>query len=60
MDTPAVETVASSVALDEDVDIKKTEAVKAAIKEKGDESPSSATAEPSHTSPDLSFASEVL
>lgn len=50
MDAPPPETVASSESLPEDVDIKE---------EKVEESPTPAVAQPPHTSPDLSFASEV-
>lgn len=57
MDAPPVETIVSSVTLHEDVDIKETEAD--LIEEKVEESPSPAIALPPHTSPDVSFASEV-
>lgn len=57
MDAPTVETIVSSASLDEDVDIKKTAAD--VIEEKVEESPTPPTEEPRHTSPDLSFASEV-
>lgn len=57
VDTPPVETVISSVHLHEETDVKET--ASDVIKEKVEESPSPAIAQPPHTSPDLSFASEV-
>lgn len=56
MHTP-VETVVSSVALPKDVDVKKTGVD--VTEEKLEEPPSPAVAQPRHTSPDLSFATEV-
>ncbi|XP_074532053.1 extended synaptotagmin-1 isoform X2 [Halichoeres trimaculatus] len=56
VDTPPVETIAST---HEGVDIKDT-AADVIEEEKAEESPSRAAAEPPHTSPDLSFASEGL
>ncbi|XP_022601257.1 extended synaptotagmin-1-like [Seriola dumerili] len=58
VDTPPVETLVSSVTLHDDVDVKETAAD--VIEEKVEESPSPAIAQPPHTSPDLSFASEGL
>ncbi|XP_038551560.1 extended synaptotagmin-1 [Micropterus salmoides] len=58
VDTPPVETVISSVHLHEETDVKET--ASDVIKEKVEESPSPAIAQPPHTSPDLSFASEGL
>lgn len=57
MDAPPVETITSSVTLPGDVDIKETAAE--VIEEKVEELPSPAVVQPPHTSPDLSFASEV-
>lgn len=57
MGTPPVETVVSSVALHKDADVKKTGVD--VTEEKLEEPPSPAVAQPRHTSPDLSFASEV-
>ena len=57
MDVPPVETIVSSVISHEDVDVKETAAE--VIEEKVEEPPSPAMAQPPHTSPDLSFASEV-
>lgn len=57
VDAPPVETITSSVTLPEDTDIKET--ATEVIGEKVEESPSPAVAQPPHTSPDLSFASEV-
>ncbi len=57
MDAPPVETIVSSVTSLEDVDVKETAAD--LIEEKAEESPSPAIALPPHTSPDVSFASEV-
>lgn len=57
MDTPPVETVVSSVAFNKDVDVKKT-AVDV-TEDKLEEPPAPAIVQPRHTSPDLSFASEV-
>ncbi|MEQ2165093.1 hypothetical protein GOODEAATRI_013481, partial [Goodea atripinnis] len=59
VDTPPVETIVPSVLLDEEVhDVKKT-AVD--VKEhKVEDSPSPAVTQPPHTSPDLTFASEVV
>ena len=56
VDTP-VETIASSVTLHEDVDVKETAAD--VTEEKVEEPPTPAIAQPAHTSPELSFASEV-
>uniref|UniRef100_A0A671Y793 Extended synaptotagmin 1 n=1 Tax=Sparus aurata TaxID=8175 RepID=A0A671Y793_SPAAU len=58
VDAPPVETITSSVTLPEDADIKETAAE--VIEEKVEELPSPAIAQPPHTSPDLSFASEGL
>uniref|UniRef100_A0A665X913 Extended synaptotagmin-like protein 1b n=1 Tax=Echeneis naucrates TaxID=173247 RepID=A0A665X913_ECHNA len=58
VDIPPVETVASSVTLDKDVDKKET--VADVTEEKLEDSPSPAVALPPHTSPDISFASEGL
>ncbi|XP_076612847.1 uncharacterized protein LOC143336510 [Chaetodon auriga] len=58
VDTPPVETIASSVTLPENVGVKETAAD--VIEEKVEESPSPAAAQPPHTSPDVSFASEGL
>ncbi|KAM6947937.1 extended synaptotagmin-1 [Lycodopsis pacificus] len=58
VDVPHVETIASSVTLHEDVDVKETAAV--VTEEKVEELPSPAIVQPPHTSPDLSFASEGL
>lgn len=57
MDVPPVETIASSVTLHEDVDKKEMSAD--VTEEKVEELPSPAITQPPHTSPDLSFASEV-
>ncbi|KAI9548721.1 hypothetical protein NQZ68_003255 [Dissostichus eleginoides] len=57
VDTP-VETIASSVTLHEDVDVKETAAD--VTEEKVEQPPTPAIAQPAHTSPDLSFASEGL
>ncbi|KAJ4927478.1 hypothetical protein JOQ06_015205 [Pogonophryne albipinna] len=57
VDTP-VETIVSSVTLHEDVDVKETAAD--VTEEKVEEPPTPAIAQPAHTSPDLSFASEGL
>lgn len=57
VDTPPLETVASSETLPEDVDIK--DMTTDVMEEKVEESPTPAVAQPPHTSPDLSFASEV-
>ncbi|KAI4827202.1 hypothetical protein KUCAC02_030618 [Chaenocephalus aceratus] len=54
----AVETIVSSVTLHEDVDVKETAAD--VTEEKVEEPPTPAIAQPAHTSPDLSFASEGL
>lgn len=58
MDTPPVETLVSPVTLDEAADVQEVEAH--VIEEKVDESPSPAIEKPLHTSPDISFASEVI
>ncbi|XP_017271509.1 extended synaptotagmin-1 [Kryptolebias marmoratus] len=58
VDTPPVETIVSSVDLDEEVNVKKT-AVDV-NEDKMEESPSPAITQPPHTSPDLTFASEGL
>ncbi|XP_070814793.1 extended synaptotagmin-1 [Chaetodon trifascialis] len=58
VDTPPVETIVSSVTLPEDVGVKETAAD--VIEEKVEESASPAAAQPPHTSPDVSFASEGL
>uniref|UniRef100_A0A4W6FC62 Extended synaptotagmin-like protein 1b n=1 Tax=Lates calcarifer TaxID=8187 RepID=A0A4W6FC62_LATCA len=61
VDAPPVETIVSSVTLDEHVDVKET--VADVTEETVEESPSPAVAQPPrppHTSPDLSFASEGL
>ncbi|CAB1459328.1 unnamed protein product [Pleuronectes platessa] len=58
VDTPPVETIVSSVTSHEDVDVMETAAE--VIEEKVEEPPSPAVAQPPHTSPDLSFASEGL
>lgn len=55
VDAPPVETIVST---QEDVDVKET-AADVTEEEKVEESPSPAVARPPHTSPDLSFASEV-
>lgn len=57
MDVPPVETVVPSETLHEDVDIKETAAD--VIEEKVEQPPTPAVVRPPHTSPDLSFASEV-
>lgn len=57
MDALPVETIVSSVTSHEDVDVKEAEAD--ATEENLKEPPSPAIAQPAHTSPDLSFASEV-
>ncbi len=57
MDTPPVETVVSSVTSHEDVDVKEKTAD--VTEEKVEEPPSPAVQQPPHTSPDVSFASEV-
>lgn len=57
VDTPPVETIVSSVTLDERVNVKKTEVD--VNEEKMEESHSPAITQPPHTSPDLTFASEV-
>nr|XP_033938953.1 extended synaptotagmin-1 isoform X2 [Pseudochaenichthys georgianus] len=54
----AVETIVSSVTLHEDVDVKETAAD--VTEEKVEEPPTPGIAQPAHTSPDLSFASEGL
>ncbi|XP_037624574.1 extended synaptotagmin-1 isoform X1 [Sebastes umbrosus] len=59
VDAPPVETIASSVTSHEDVVVEET-AEADATEEKVEESPSPAVAQPPHTSPDLSFASEGL
>lgn len=56
VDTPPLETIASSEALPKDVDIKNGTTV---IEEKVEESPAPTVTQPPHTTPDLSFASEV-
>lgn len=58
MDAPPVETLVSPVTVDEAVDVQEVEAD--VIEEKVEESPSPAIAQPLHTSPDISFASEVI
>nr|XP_019941983.1 PREDICTED: extended synaptotagmin-1-like [Paralichthys olivaceus] len=58
VDAPRVETIVSSVTPHEDVDIKERAAD--VIEEKVEETPSPVMAQPPHTSPDLSFASEGL
>ncbi|XP_044078065.1 extended synaptotagmin-1 [Siniperca chuatsi] len=58
VDAPPVETIVPSASLHEDVDVKERAAN--VTEEKVEESPSSAIAQPLHTSPDLSFASEGL
>ncbi|KAK5933821.1 hypothetical protein CgunFtcFv8_014272 [Champsocephalus gunnari] len=57
VDTP-VETIVSSVTLHEDVDVKETAAD--VTEEKVEDPPTPGIAQPAHTSPDLSFASEGL
>lgn len=57
VDAPPVETVASSETLPEDADIQGM--TSEVIEEKVEEALTPAVAQPSHTSPDLSFASEV-
>lgn len=57
VDVPPVETVVPSETLHEDVDIKETAAD--VIEEKVEQPPTPAVVRPPHTSPDLSFASEV-
>lgn len=59
MDAPPVETIVSSVPLHEDEDVDVKEMTADVIEEKVEESPSPAVAQPPHTSPDFSFASEV-
>ncbi|XP_074484713.1 uncharacterized protein LOC141763852 [Sebastes fasciatus] len=59
VDAPPVETIASSVTSHEDVVVEET-AEADVTEEKVEESPSPAVAQPPHTSPDLSFASEGL
>lgn len=58
MDTLPVETIASPVTLHEDADVQEMAAD--VIEETVEESPSPAVAQPPHTSPDISFASEVI
>ncbi|XP_033482197.2 uncharacterized protein esyt1b [Epinephelus lanceolatus] len=58
VDAPPVETVTSSVTSYEDVDVKETAAD--VTEEEAEESQTPAVAQPPHTSPDLSFASEGL
>ncbi|XP_037535813.1 extended synaptotagmin-1 [Nematolebias whitei] len=58
VDIPPVETIVSSVTLDERVNVKKTEVD--VNEEKMEESHSPAITQPPHTSPDLTFASEGL
>ncbi|KAK5872293.1 hypothetical protein PBY51_013008 [Eleginops maclovinus] len=58
VDTP-VETIASAVTLHEDVDVKEETAAHV-TEEKVEDLPTVAVAQPAHTSPDLSFASEGL
>ncbi|KAI3370182.1 hypothetical protein L3Q82_024968 [Scortum barcoo] len=58
VDTPPLETIVSSVATHEDVDVKETAAD--LIEKKVEESPSPAVALPPHTSPDVSFATEGM
>ncbi|XP_060926108.1 extended synaptotagmin-1 isoform X2 [Limanda limanda] len=58
VDTPPVETIVSSDISHKHVDVKETAAE--VIEEKVEEPPSPAMAQPPHTSPDLSFASEGL
>ncbi|XP_062271705.1 extended synaptotagmin-1 [Scomber scombrus] len=58
VDAPPVETLVSPVTLDEAADVQEVEAD--VIEEKVEESPSLAIAQPPHTSPDISFASEGL
>ncbi|KAF0035042.1 hypothetical protein F2P81_012800 [Scophthalmus maximus] len=58
VDALPVETIVSSVTSHEDVDVKEAEAD--ATEENLKEPPSPAIAQPAHTSPDLSFASEGL
>lgn len=57
VDAPPIETIGSLVTLPEDTEVKEMAAD--VIEEKVEESPSRAAAQPPHTSPDLSFASEV-
>lgn len=56
MDTPPIENIVPSVTLVEDVDVKETTAD---VTEEVQESPDPAVLKPPHTSPDISFASEV-
>nr|XP_015815114.2 extended synaptotagmin-1 [Nothobranchius furzeri] len=58
VDTPRVETITSSVTVDEEVNVKETAAD--VDEEKVEESLSSALPQPPHTSPDITFASEGL
>ncbi|XP_054473264.1 extended synaptotagmin-1 [Anoplopoma fimbria] len=58
VDAPPVETIASSVTLHEDVDVKEMAAE--VMEEKVEELPSPAIPQPPHTSPDISFASEGM
>ncbi|XP_041808275.1 extended synaptotagmin-1 [Chelmon rostratus] len=58
VDAPPIETIGSLVTLPEDTEVKEMAAD--VIEEKVEESPSRAAAQPPHTSPDLSFASEGL
>lgn len=57
MDASPIETIGSSVTLPDDAEVKEMAAD--VIEEKVEESPSPAAVQPPHTSPDLSFASEV-
>lgn len=57
MDAPPVETLVPSVTSHEDVDVK--EKMSAVTEEKVEESSVPAVEQPPHTSPDVSFASEV-
>lgn len=57
VDTPPLETIASSEGLPKDADIKN--GTTDVIEEKVEESPAPTVAQPPHTTPHLSFASEV-
>lgn len=58
VDVPSVETLVSSATLHED-DVKVPEVIPDMTEEKREKSPSPAITLPPHTSPELSFASEV-
>ncbi|XP_022073535.2 extended synaptotagmin-1 [Acanthochromis polyacanthus] len=58
VDAPPVETIGSSVSINEDVKVKETAAD--VIEEKVEEPPTPVVTQPPHTSPDISFATEGL